>query len=37
MVSIDVLTIAGIISVIALVVVIFTLCMSEEGCNKPTC
>lgn len=37
MASIDVFTIAGIISAVVLIAVIVTLCKSENGCNKPTC
>ena len=37
MASIDLFTIAGIVSAVVLVAIIFTLCKSENGCNKPTC
>jgi len=37
MVSIDLFTIAGMISVVALAAVIITLCNIDNGCNGSNC
>jgi len=37
MASIDMFTIVGLISAVALVTVMFTLCKLDGGCNKPNC
>ena len=37
MASMDVLTITGLVSVAAVVVVMFVLCKLKGGCDKPIC